>query len=339
MSRTAFVSVASLALLLTLAPPLHASQKKACSATTKAALQACKKAAQSDSATAVGICRNVGDKAAQRSCLAEAKSAMKDDLDSCREQRDARTDVCRSLGQAPYSPSFAPGDFDGDFSHLTHPNPLFPLGIGSQWTYVGGGETDHLEITSATKLIEGVTCIVAHDLVSVAGQKTEETNDWFAQAKNGDVYYCGEETGEYETFPGDVPPVPELVDTEGSFKAGRDGAQPGIVMLGSPVVGMLYREEFSLGAAEDLGEVLSTTYRYGQGGDLDQHVPQALAMLLCSGDCLVTREFTPLEPDADERKYYAPGIGDFLEIDLSTGAVTQLVDCNVDPRCGMLPAP
>ena len=331
--------VGSVALAFGLALTAQAGQKTSCSATTKAALHACKKSAQSDLATADGVCLNISDKAKHKTCLSDAKSTFKDDLDSCKEQRGARTDVCKSLGQAAYEPRFDPNDFDSDFANLTHPNELFPLGIGSQWTYEGGGEIDHMEITNATKLIEGVTCIVAHDVVSVAGQKTEETDDWFAQAKNGDVYYCGEQTAEYETFAGDVPPVPELVGTEGSFKAGRDGDQPGILMLASPEAGALYRQEFSLGNAEDLGEVLSATYRYGDSPDLDQYVPQALADLLCSGDCLVTREFTPLEPDAPERKYYAPGVGDFLEVDLSTGTVTQLVDCNVDLRCGMLPAP
>jgi hypothetical protein len=313
--------------------------KRACSATTSEVFGSCKASAEDDLGIALGNCANVSDKDARASCISDAKDARRESLKDCRDQRDARAGVCDLLGEAPYEPSFDPADFDSDFAHLTHPNPLFPLKIGDEWTYSNGTEVDDVKITSATKSIEGVTCIVSHDVVTTAGQKTEDTNDWFAAAKNGDVFYCGEETQQLETFPGDNPQKPEVVGIEGSFKSGRDGAQPGILMLATPTVGAAYRQEFALGTAEDLAEVLSTTYSFGESADLDQHVPQALAQLLCSHDCLVTREFSPLEPDAVERKYYAPGIGDFLEIDLGSGEVTQLVDCNFDKRCGMLPTP
>jgi hypothetical protein len=311
----------------------------ACSAITNDAFDACRSSTQDDRNTAEGICRNISAKADLRSCLSDARSAQQDALQECKDQRAARADVCDALGEAPYQPSFDPNDFDSDFAHPTHPNPLFPLAIGDQWTYSGGGEIDKVEITDATKRIEGVTCVVSHDVVTVDGVVTEDTNDWIAQAKSGAVFYCGEEAKEFETFPGDNPQTPELVNIDGSFKAGRNGDLPGILMQATPAVGMTYRQEFSLGNAEDLAEVLSTTYAFGQSADLDKNVPQALAQLLCSGNCLVTRDFSPLEPDADERKYFAPGIGDFLEIDVSSGTVSQLVDCNFDPRCAMLPAP
>jgi hypothetical protein len=336
--RPALLTLAA-ALALLAPATVHAGAKRSCAATTTAALGACKNSAQSDLDIALGICRNISDTAEQKSCISDAKATFQDDVGSCKEQRAARADVCTALGQAPYEPAFDPNSFDTNFSALTHPNPLFPLGIGSSWTYESGSEVDQVTITSKTKQIEGVTCIVSHDQVKDDGLPTEITDDWFAQAKNGDVFYCGEQTAQFETFPGDNPQEPELVGIEGSFKAGRDGDLPGILMLATPTVGATYRQEFALGTAEDLAEVLSTTYAFGQSADLDSHVPQALAQLLCTGDCLVTREFSPLEPDGDERKYYAPGIGDFLEIEVSTGNVTQLVDCNVDPRCEMLPQP
>jgi hypothetical protein len=104
-------------------------------------------------------------------------------------------------------------------------------------------------------------------------------------------------------------------------------------------VGDTYRQEWSVGNAEDAAEVLSTTYGYGNDATLDEHVPQALAELLCNDDCWVTGEFTPLEPGGFERKYYAPGIGRFLEVNPGTGDVVQLVDCSFDARCAALPAP
>jgi hypothetical protein len=335
---SAYLTVA--AAFLALAPATaQAGAKKSCSATAQAALSACKNSAQSDQQNAIGLCRNVSDSTEQKTCLQDAKSTFQDDVDSCKEQRTARGDVCDLLGEDPYEPAFDPNDFDTNFAALTHPNPFFPLDIGSEWTFVSGDETDHMVITSKTKLIDGVTCLVSHDQVTTGGQVTEDTKDWFAQAKNGDTWYCGEDTAQFETFPGDNPQEPELVGIEGAFKAGRDGDLPGILVLANPTVGAAHRQEFSLNNAEDIAEVLSTTYAFGQSADLDTHVPQALAELLCDGHCLVTREFSPLEPDGDERKYYAPGIGDFLEIETATGNVTQLVDCNVDPRCATLPAP
>ena len=102
-------------------------------------------------------------------------------------------------------------------------------------------------------------------------------------------------------------------------------------MFASPAVGDMYRQEFALGDAEDGAEVLSTTYSFGDGGGLDRRVPQALAELLCSGDCLVTREFNLTEPGAEALKYYSPGIGVFLEVE--GRSVVRLVSCNVDSRC------
>lgn len=311
-----------------------------CSATTGAAFDACENALRDDFNMALGRCTNISDRDARDQCVADATDARREARQTCKDQRAARRDVCDALGEARYEPSFDPADFDSDFEHLTHPNSFFPVTIGNQWTYGSGSEVDTVTITSATKLISGVTCIVAHDVVTTDGDLTEDTNDWFAQAKSGDVFYCGEEAKQFESFDGDDPRVPELVGNEGSFKAGREGAQPGILFLATPTVGAFNRQEFDLGNAEDVSEVISTTYKFGQNAELDQFVPQALAQLLCSaGDCVVTRDSSPLEPDAIERKYFAPGIGDFLEVELDTGTVTQLVDCNFDARCAMLPTP
>jgi hypothetical protein len=99
----------------------------------------------------------------------------------------------------------------------------------------------------------------------------------------------------------------------------------------------VYVEEFSLGNAEDATEVLSTNYEYGKNPELDELVPRRLARLLCAGDCIVTRNFSLLEPGVFEREYYAPGIGMFLEVEPENGEVVQLFKCNVDPRCAALP--
>ena len=189
-----------------------------------------------------------------------------------------------------------------------------------------------------TKLIEGVTCIVLNDLV-FGEDISEDTDDWFGQRKDGTVDYCGESVMDQELFEGDVPLEFELVAIDGSFKAGRDGDLSGTIMLGVPTVGVTYRQEWSAGNAEDAATVVSTTYDYGADSDLDEFAIQELVELLCDGDCVVTREVTPIEPDVLDYKYYAPGIGIFLEVNPGTEEVNQLVDCNFDPRCDDLPQP
>jgi hypothetical protein len=312
---------------------------EACSATARAGQRACKHDVKDDWWEAVAICTNESGLADLWECFAEAWAELGGSRQECGEVYLARLELCQDLGEAPYDPDFDPEDFDSDFTNLTNPNPYWPLAIGNQWSYEGGDEEITVEVMSATKLIEDVTCIVVKDVVEEDGEVIEDTDDWQAQAKNGDVHYCGEIALNFETFEGDDPEVPELVDIEGSWKAGRDGAKSGILMHAEPEVGQVYRQEWAFGDAEDVGEVLSTDYGYGNDAELDEFVPEELANLLCNDDCRVTRDFTPLEPDAEERKYYAPGIGLFLEVDTEEGEIVQLVDCNFHPSCAALPAP
>src|SRR5207249_2353307 len=112
-----------------------------------------------------------------------------------------------------------------------------------------GVETNVVFATHNTKVILGVTCIEVHDTVTLNGELTEDTLDWFAQDKQTNVWYFGENTKQLE---GGL-----VVGLEGAFTSGVDGAKPGIVMEGNPKVGDFYRQEFSLGEAEDQAEVVS----------------------------------------------------------------------------------
>lgn len=311
-----------------------------CTSTASSQFIACQHEVRDDFFTATAICTNLSEKEERSECSAEAKDESREGNQLCREQRDARKELCKALGEERYDPDFEPEDFDDDFSNLTNPNPFFPLAIGNHWDYAGGGETVSVEVLDATKSIEGVTCIVVNDRVEVDGVVVEDTDDWFGQRKNGTVDYCGELSREFELFEGDDPETPELVSLEGSFKAGRDGAKPGTIFLGTPVVGRVYRQEWSPGNAEDAAKVLSTSYGFGSDPQLDAFVPKDLAELLCpAADCIVTGEFTPLSPDSFERKYYAREIGFFLEVHPGSGEILQLVDCNFDARCAALPTP
>jgi len=282
-----------------------AQANKFCTATATAVRSACRSELQDDYWIAVGNCLNLADADERRACKAEVQATIPEGMAECREQFEARLEVCALVGEEPYDPEFAPADFvdPDDIGFSVAPNPYLPLIEGRTWVYEGGGETVTVVVTDKTKLIEGVTCRVVNDVVVVDGVAVEDTDDWFAQDLHGNVWYCGEEVKDYETFAGDDPVEPELVAIDGSFKAGRDGAKPGIIMLADPQVGEAYREEISLGNAEDAAEVVSLTG--------NESVPAAT----CHNDCLVIRAFTPLEPGLDAFKHYAAGVGPILEVD------------------------
>lgn len=308
-----------------------------CTDTTAALYSACNNSVRDDYWVAYAKCLNVTDAVDRNRCFRDASRGRDEGYGECVDRRGWRLQSCTVVGEAPYDPPFDPADFDTDFWHLTHPNPYFPLTIGNVWQYSSPGERDVVRVLNRTKLVDGVTCIVVRDQVSRGGFVAEDTDDWYAQAIAGDSWYCGEETKDYETFAGDRPRAPELVSIDGSFKAGREREKAGIIFLDSPQVGDAYYEEFALDEAEDVTEVLSVTYSYGHDPVLDQLVPPALASTFCAGgDCVVTKNWSLLEPGIFSRKYYARGIGVFLEVELDTGTVVRLTGCNFDPRCGAL---
>jgi len=313
------------------------AQGKFCSATAEAVARACSNQTLDDYWIGIGLCINESDGRDRAECFTDLKDSHKEATDECEAQHDARVALCKKVGEGRYDPEFEPAAFDADFSNLTNPNPYFPLGIGNRWEYRSAEETDVVQVLNRTKLIDDVRCIVVRDEVSADGVLTEGTNDWYAQAKDGNVWYCGEETATFETFKGDRPKKPELVSIDGSFKADRDGDKPGIIFLANPTPGQFYIEEESLGNAEDATQILAVDYSYGKNPKLDRLVPPKLAQLLCKKNCVVTSNFSPLEPDVIEHKYYAPGIGVFLETAPQTGEVVRLVKCNFDPRCAQLP--
>jgi len=328
-----------LPLVLVLAAGPAGTQGEAfCSNTAVQQFYACRYEAKNDSFVATAICTNVSDGEEREECTEEAQANLNEAIGLCAEQRTARLELCAVLGEGRYDPNFDPNLFDNDFTNLTNPNPYFPFTIGNVWIFESEDETTRIEIMDATKLIEGVTCIVVNDLVSEDDDPIENTDDWFAQRKDGTVDYCGEIARDFETFEGDDPMAPELVSIEGSFKAGRDGAQSGTLFPGSPAVGEAYRQEWSPGNAEDAATVLAVTYVFGSDPDLDELVPQELADTFCEEEapCVVTGEFTPIEPGVFERKYYARGIGKFLEVNVGDEEVSQLVECNFDARCDEL---
>jgi hypothetical protein len=192
-----------------------------------------------------------------------------------------------SVGAKP-SLQLDPGNF---VSQVT--NPYFPLEPGTTFIYRGESEgtstRDVTEVTYDTKVILGVTTTVVHDQAFEEGVLVEDTFDWYAQDKAGNVWYFGEDTKELDEN-GNV------ISTEGSWEAGVNGAEPGIIMLADPKKGDKYQQEFAADVAEDMAQVIGfedgVCVRYG-----------------CFDNVLVTKEWTPLEHGVVENKYYAPGVG------------------------------
>jgi len=276
----------------------------ACKATTKAASRSCLSDAKGDNALALGKCANLTDAVARKACQDQAKLDLQDALKECKDQADARAIACERLGSAPYDPVIVPANFGGPIN-----NPLLPLIPGTTFVYIGPGESNVVTVTTNTVVILGVTCVEVHDVVYNNGELIEDTLDWFAQDNAGNVWYFGENTHELE---GGL-----IVSLHGQWTAGVDGAKPGIVMKASPMVGDYYRQEFSLGTAEDNAEVT--------GLNESASVP--------AGDftgCLKFRETTALEPDAQEDKFYAPGVGQVLTINQDTGERVELVQIITD---------
>jgi len=180
-------------------------------------------------------------------------------------------------------------------------NPYFLLVPGTTFHYrartADGVETEDFTVTAATKRIQGVTARVIEDVVRLDGSVTEHTFDWFAQdQETGDVWYFGEDSQQILNG--------QVIGTEGSWQAGRDGAQAGIIMERHPTVGDTYREEFAPGVAEDMARVLSL--------DARAQVPYGNFR-----GCLKTDNFTPLDPDLHEEKVYCLGVGLVLETNAS----------------------
>jgi hypothetical protein len=294
-----------------------------CSATADAQFVACKSENRNAFFTERAVCINVTGEEKREKCFDESEDARKEGWHFCEEQFDARLGLCGALGEDRYDPRFRPNNFvdPTQIGTTVKANKYWPLVQGTQWIYeeAASGQRITVTVTEKTKLISGVTCVVVNDVVEEDGNVIEDTDDWIAQDKKGNVWYCGEEVKDYESFEGDDPENPELVAIDGSFKVGRDGARPGILMYAKPEVGQTYRQEFSPGNAEDAAEVIAI--------DGKERVPG----FACNKRCLVTRDFSPLDPGVEENKFYKPGVGLILEIGVGTTERVELVSKTVLP--------
>lgn len=139
-------------------------------------------------------------------------------------------------------------------------NPWYPLKPGTVYVYRGVKDglpaRDVVTVTHSTKRIEGVPCVVVRDRLYLRGRLRERTSDWYTQDRRGNVWYFGEATAEFDA-------QGHVTSTEGSWRAGRSGARPGIYMPAHPKVGQSGRQEFKI-YVRGIGLVLERTVK---GGD------------------------------------------------------------------------
>jgi hypothetical protein len=198
-----------------------------------------------------------------------------------------------SLPQGDEPVKLDPKDFTSEID-----NPYWPMTQGSHWVY---RETDaegsvrrvDVTVTDKAKRIVGIDALVVHDVVTEDGKVKEDTYDWYAQDKDGNLWYLGEDTKEFDNG---------KVSTEGSWEAGVDGAQPGVLIPGDPKPGLTYRQEYYKGHAEDAAEVLRV-----------------------DANTLHTRETTALEPNLVEEKFYRRDVGPVRAKTVSGGSDREVL--------------
>jgi hypothetical protein len=211
---------------------------------------------------------------------------------------------------SPAAAGYAPGIDPANFVPAVD-NPYFPLAPGTTYVFEGirdgKGQRDEFAVTRETRVVMGVSAVVVRDTATRIGDGTliEKTDDWFAQDRAGNVWYMGEDTRTFDAH-GNVE------STEGSWEGGVDGALPGIVMPGDPRAPSTYRQEFYPGHAQDMAWIV----------DLSQSVKVPFRRF---DNVLETLEWSPLEPEVIEKKYYAAGFG----LVFSTSAAGEVEDAKL----------
>ena len=274
-----------------------------CEETTVALRRAGQNEASDDFWVGQAKCLNLTRRADRMACFADNRSAFLEAVAFVQEQFEARLELCEDLGGDRYDPRIDSANFVKGVT-----NPFRPLVPGKTLVYQKvtdeGLETVEVTTTRETKTILGVECVVVRDVVMRGDELVEDTLDYFAQDRAGNVWYFGEFVMNFEDG--------ALANLNGSWTAGVDGAKPGIVMKATPTVGNVYRQEFLATEAEDAARVT--------GKNRTVVVPKGTFT-----GCLETLDFTPLEPTHLEAKFYAPGLGFVLEVNLESGERTELV--------------
>ena len=251
----------------------------------------------------------VMDEEAREEMLEESVEEYSEEYDLAIKQHQARLDFCARSGECFYEPNLDPSNFMSPEEIVKNPNSYWPMTPGKLYRYRGitdEGEEEIIEVrfTDDVRMIEGIPCMVVRDTVWKDDEVVEDTWDWYAQDRDGNVWYFGEITFEYEDD--------QISGLEGSWETGKEGAKPGYQMLANPEVGIAYRQELLFTEAEDAADVIA----------LSETVQVTFGTF---DNCVKTADYNLLDPEIIEHKYYAPGIGFILETKPETGERVELI--------------
>lgn len=302
-------TILGLALLATLGT--QASAGDVCKQTARLQKRAAQFELNEEYKVAIATCKNILDDEERKECITEAREDRKEGKQLLKAQLKARLKLCAKLGGGAYDPEIDPEDFSNVID-----NEFFPLPVGATWTYTSeteeGTETIVVTVLDQTREIMGVECQAVQDTVTLEGIFLEDTTDYYAQDSDGNVWYFGEISFNYdeEGF---------VEDIDGSWISDVEGAKPGIVMLADPTLNTTYRQEWWLGEAEDAGTVVGIDETVMIDGFAD------------FTGCVKTEDFLPPEPDALENKFFAPGIGFIYETKDDSDETVELVSTSLLP--------
>lgn len=311
-----------------------------CSKTAKTLYQACYFDVLDDYNETRANCINVTDEDARQECFDSLRGSLGEEWGSCKEQKDARRDVCEQIGEARYADPLKDPEIEfinlEDADNPLVPNPYVDLTVGHTYVLRAGEdfeETVVIHVTDEVREAEGapgdysesesVFCRVVVDAVMIYDEEEGEwegeevTDDYFAQDDAGIVYYCGEISRNFEDG--------YLSNLDGSFFSGVEYAKAGILMrpaspaLGHVEVGRVDRQEYAIAEAEDVVEYLNLNATPEDEGVEDNPNPLFACGEAMEGECIQTFDSSALDPDSTEFKYYRAGVGFVLAVSMDDG--------------------
>ena len=214
---------------------------------------------------------------------------------------EAKAAGCRLPAFGPgatYRPVFSAGHHTARVT-----NPWFPLRPGTASIYTGVEDgrraVEVVVVSRHRRTIDGVRTRIVVDRLYQGGRLVERTHDYYAQDRCGNVWYFGEDTAELDR-------AGNVTSRDGTWHAGRDGAEPGVFMPAHPQVGQRFRQEWLAGQAEDVFRIVDRT-----------------------ATRVRTRETSALEPGVVDAKVYRRGTGELGEHGVRGGSDRLALDALV----------
>jgi hypothetical protein len=282
-------------------------QAPICYQTSQVAQKACEKSTQVDYFLSMGTCHNLLGVNEREDCLTNTQRVLGSQLNECKEQFEARNEICKEIGGGAYDPQIVNLGFIQSFKYVVG-NRYFPLKPGTVMIYrrvaPNGNESTirrFIHVTNQQKKILGVTCrAVQLSTETKEGKLMQYSLGWYAQDRDGAVWGFGETAYQYD--------LGLIAGTEGSWNAGVNGAVPGISMYADPKsqIGKTYRQQLVLGKVENVARVA------GMIDKLPLLKKNSKLPKTVHGPYLQIQEFSPLNPNSLNNpinKFYAPGVG------------------------------